>query len=75
MGVNCRWEVQLDIRNGFLTVGIVKDLNRLLEEAVKDSKNRLDKHLLGIVLVYMFADCSKEWIAQSPFQSCFPVIL
>lgn len=38
-----------------------KDLNRLLEEAAKDFKNRLDKHLSGIILVYMFADWSKEW--------------
>lgn len=40
-----------------------KDLNRLLEEAAKDLKNRLDKHLSGIILVrFMFADWSKEWI-------------
>lgn len=51
-----------------------KDLNRLLEEAAKGFKNRLDKHFSGIILVYMFADWSKECIAQSPFQSCFPVI-
>lgn len=47
----------------------------MLEEAVKDFKTRLDKHLSGIILVYMFADWSKELIAPSPFQLYIPVIL
>lgn len=44
----------------------MEDLDRLIEEFLKDLKNRLDKHLSRITLIYLQARI---------VQSCLPVLL